>query len=282
VTKFVYKLDNGAETDVPGDETATSVTITGLDPGSQHTVIIAAVNDYGIGVFTSEVTQYTAPAAPTDVTIADNTEPTKFDISWKKTATADSYVILWSDGTNFNEETTYIAEVTDCSLPDDMCKSTFLKSTFITETEISDGTTVQVKVRALHSTNSGSVGTDSGQTSETYLIAKKPELTGATVAYDGTDVKISWTADRTIENLAYTVYVVKGATVNAATCTQGALSSASTECTVTMTEIRATYNQVEDLGTVITLGVEGTNNFGTATRVDSSYAQVVVKSSPTE
>jgi hypothetical protein len=90
---------------------------------------------------------------------------------------------------------------------------------------------------------------------------------------------ISWTPDRTTENLAYTVYVVNGTTVNAATCLEGELSSASTDCTVTMTEIRTTNNV---LGSKIILGVEGTNNFGTATRVDSSYAQVVVKSSPTE
>lgn len=116
MTKFVYTLDGGAEIDVPGDETATSVTITGRTAGTQYSVNIAAANAYGTGAFlASAVTAYTAPEAPTAVTIADNSNTTKFDITWtNSTTTGSSYVILWSDGTNFNEET-YVPEAIDCT-----------------------------------------------------------------------------------------------------------------------------------------------------------------------
>jgi hypothetical protein len=171
VTKFVYTLNGEAEIDVPGDETATSVTITGLTAGTQYSINIAAANAYGTGAFLgSAVTQYSAPAPPTGVTIADNAETSKFDISWTASASATSYVILWSDGTNFNEET-YQSDDSDACLTDTSYSCTFSKSTFLASTGISEGTTIQVKVRALHTTNSGTVGTDSDQSSGTVLIA---------------------------------------------------------------------------------------------------------------
>ena len=174
MTKFVYTLDGGvfdglSEIDVPGDETATSVTITGLTAGTQYSVNIAAANAYGTGAFLgTAVTQYSAPAPPTGVTIADNADTSMFDISWTASASASSYVILWSDGTNFNEET-YQSDDSNACLTGTSC--TFTKSSFLTSTGISEGTTIQVKVRALNTTRTGTVGTDSDQSSGTVLIA---------------------------------------------------------------------------------------------------------------
>jgi hypothetical protein len=234
-------LDDGTtveEGDVSGGSTATSVTFTDLTAGTQYIIKIAAFNAYGTGVYSTSVTQYTAPAAPTNVLVADNSDTTKFDITWtESTTTGSTYVVLWHDGTNFNEET-FAPDTTACA--SNTCTYTYSKSTFLTSTGISDGTTVSVKVRALH-TNSGSVGTDSDQSPETDVIAKKPEITGATVAYESNDVKLSWTVDRDVENLAHTVYIVENSVETQTSCTSLECTSLACSCIVDMASIQAIY-----------------------------------------
>ncbi len=166
--------------------TGTTVTVPGLDPNTEYTFEVRAVNDAGEGPASNAVTATTetvAPDAPRN--LKGTARDTEVDLSWTAPAANGGSAI-----------TRYEYRVAKGKSAGGTWKTTGGTGRNFTVTGLEKGTEYTFEVRAVNDISAGTEGTSDGSNAVTLTTetTKPGAPTGLTVTPDGLGFDVSWTA----------------------------------------------------------------------------------------
>ena len=183
ITEYQYRYQEGstaggAWTDT--NSTAVTFTISSLDPSTEYTFQVRAVNSAGNSAASSAVTESTlttVPGAPTGLSATAQTGGTSVELDWTAPtnnggSTIIDYEVSSDDGGTWN--------------------STGSATTSYTVTGLDKGTEYIFRVRAVNSPHGD--GDASASVTETTLTTRPDPPTNLTVSVTQTTADLSWTA----------------------------------------------------------------------------------------
>ncbi len=185
ISKYQFKQDAGAWTDVSGGSSATSHTVTGLTNGTEYTFKVRAVNNVGNGAeATATVTPATTPGAPQSFTAARGDR--QATLSWTAAANNGSAITKYQ----FQQDSGSWTDISGGG-----------SATSHTVSSLTNGTEYTFKLRAVNAVGSGA------EASTTVTPATTPGAPRSFTATAGAgQAALSWTAPSSNGGASITKY----------------------------------------------------------------------------
>ena len=267
ITEYQYRYQEGstaggAWTDT--NSTAVTFTISSLDPSTEYTFQVRAVNSVGNSAASSAVTESTlttVPGAPTGLSATAQTGGTSVELDWTAPtnnggSTIIDYEVSSDDGGTWN--------------------STGSATTAYTVTGLDKGTEYIFRVRAVNSPHGD--GDASASVTETTLTTVPASPTNLTASVTQTTADLSWTAPTDTGGTAITEYQYRFTTGTTAGGTW--TDTDSTATSITISSLTADTEYTFQVRAVNSVGNSAASNAVTETTSAESVTSAIFTITP--